>query len=164
MAITYLMTGSNLGDKANNLKIARKAIENELGTLIGSSSISESEPWGFNHPEYFLNQLFVIQTSFRAQELLEKILQIEEGMGRIRKSGEYSARTIDIDILFYDDLIINTEQLTIPHPKIAVRRFVLLPLMEIDTSLVHPVTGLTIWEMYRDCRDKLKVSILEVTK
>jgi 2-amino-4-hydroxy-6-hydroxymethyldihydropteridine diphosphokinase len=162
MAIAYLMLGSNLGDKLSNLQMATKALEVELGTILRSSAIFESEPWGFIHPEHFYNQLLIVQTYYKAEVVMEKIIKIEEGMGRIRENKEYQARTIDIDIIFYNNQIIQTENLTVPHPKIAERRFVLLPFLKIDSTLVHPLTGLTIWEMYRDCRDNLEVKILEV--
>jgi 2-amino-4-hydroxy-6-hydroxymethyldihydropteridine diphosphokinase len=157
MAIAYLMLGSNQGDKLNNLRQATKALERELGTILRFSAVYNSEPWGFTSPDHFCNQLLIIQTTERMETVMGKIIKIEEGMGRTRISKEYRSRTIDIDILFYDEQIIQAETLTVPHPRIAERRFVLLPLLEIDSSIVHPVTGKTIWQMYRECEDKLSV-------
>jgi 2-amino-4-hydroxy-6-hydroxymethyldihydropteridine diphosphokinase len=161
MAIAYLMLGSNLGDKSTNLQLALKAVRKEAGIILYSSPIYESEPWGFSHPEYFYNQLLVIQTRLKPEDLLLKILEIEEGMGRIRNSKEYEARTIDIDILFYDRQNIQSGNLVIPHPKIPERRFVLLPLMKVASQMMHPITGQTIWQIYRECRDTLTIKVLE---
>jgi 2-amino-4-hydroxy-6-hydroxymethyldihydropteridine diphosphokinase len=161
MAIAYLMLGSNLGNKSTNLQLALKAVGKEAGILLHSSALYESEPWGFTHPEYFYNQLLIIQTNLKPEDLLLKILEIEEGMGRIRNSKEYEARIIDIDILFYDRQIIQSGNLLIPHPKICERRFVLLPLMKVASKMVHPITGQTIWQIYRECVDTLKINVIE---
>ena len=160
MAIAYLMLGSNLGDRLKNLQQAFKALGKEVGVIIRSSAIYESEPWGFSHPEYFLNQILILQTSFEVEEVLGSILKIEEGMGRVRNSHDYQARTIDIDILFYNEQVVQSEFLTVPHPRMTERRFVLLPLLEMESDLIHPVTGRTIWEMYRECQDTLSVKVL----
>ena len=160
MPIAYLMLGSNLGDRLKNLQQSCKALGNEVGAIIRSSAIYESEPWGFSHPEYFLNQILILQTSFEVEEVLGSILKIEEGMGRVRNSNDYQARTIDIDILFYNEQVVQSEFLTVPHPRLAERRFVLLPLLEMESDLIHPVTGRTIWEMYRECQDTLSVKVL----
>jgi 2-amino-4-hydroxy-6-hydroxymethyldihydropteridine diphosphokinase len=160
MSIAYLMLGSNLGDKKNNLQQAREAISKSAGRILVISSIYESEPWGFTHSEYFYNQLIILQTILKPEELLQIILGIEVKLGRIRNRLEYEARTIDIDILFYDNLILNSEALVIPHPRIASRRFVLVPILAIAPDLVHPGTGKTVWQMYRECEDELKVVIL----
>jgi 2-amino-4-hydroxy-6-hydroxymethyldihydropteridine diphosphokinase len=162
MAIAFLMLGSNIGDKLANLLQATKALGGDAGEILKASSIYESEPWGFIHPDLFYNQVLILQTNFNAEELLSKILEIEEGMGRTRnKKDEYQARTIDIDILLYNNQIIQTQNLTVPHPKIAERRFVLLPLMDMNPELLHPVSGLTIWQMFRECGDKLSVKRLK---
>ncbi len=160
MSIAYLMLGSNLGDKKNNLEQAAEAITKAAGKILVSSPLIESEPWGFSHSEYFYNQLIILQTMLKPEELLQIILSIEVNLGRIRNRQQYEARTIDIDILFYDNLILNSEALVIPHPRISERRFVLLPLLAIAPELVHPVTGRTIWQMYRECKDELKVVVL----
>ena len=158
MAIAYLMLGSNMGDKHNNLQHAAKAIDREAGKILQSSAEYESEPWGFTNPENFYNQILVIHTDKSPEELLNKLLSIESGMGRIRlASASYESRTIDIDILFYDSLVLESQSLTIPHPRIAERRFVLLPLLEIAPDLHHPLEDKTIWQMYRECKDELKV-------
>ena len=160
MSIAYLMLGSNLGDKKNNLEQAAEAITTGAGKILLSSQLIESEPWGFTHSEYFYNQLLILQTSLKPEELLEIILGIEVKLGRTRNRQEYEARTIDIDILFYDNLILNSEALIIPHPGIAERRFVLVPLLAIAPELIHPVTGKTVWQMCRECDDRLEVRIL----
>ena len=157
MAIAYLMLGSNLGDKQNNLQLAREAISKSAGKILVISSVYESEPWGFTHTENFFNQIIILESSLKPEELLQNILGTELGMGRVRNSKEYEARIIDIDILFFDNLIYNSETLIIPHPRIAERRFVLLPMLEIAAELVHPVTERTMWQMYRACEDQLSV-------
>ena len=160
MAIVFLMLGSNLDDRLSYLMKAGKAIADESGPILRSSAIYESEPWGFSHPVNFYNQILVLQSRYKAEEILKKILAIEQDMGRIRNNNYYEARIIDIDIIFYDNQIIKTDSLTVPHPKIAERRFVLLPLLELNPDLVNPVSGLTIWQMYRECGDKLSVKRL----
>jgi len=157
MAIAYLMLGSNIGEKSKNLGKAIETLAKAGNKILGRSSIYETEPWGFQHKEYFYNQLIILQTEFQPEILLLKILEIEEGMGRIRNSKEYEARIIDIDIIYYDKLVLNIETLVIPHPRMTERKFVLRPLLELAPDLVHPVSGKTTWEMYRECKDELSV-------
>ena len=131
-----------------------------IGDCIGKStklsSIYDTEPWGFES-EPFWNQVLVIETMLLPFEILNLTQAIETKMGRVRSSGYYESRPMDIDLLFYDDLILNTPRLTLPHPKIAERRFVLEPLNEIAPLKHHSVTGYTISEMLRMCNDHLRV-------
>lgn len=120
------------------------------------SSIYVTEPWGFES-ELFWNQAIIIETELSPLEVLGQTQAIETEMGRVRKSKHYEARTIDIDLLFYDDLELNTPGLTIPHPKMGERKFVLVPLNEIAPDKRHPVTKLSIREMLRICTDPLLV-------
>ena len=134
----YLLTGGNEGDRYLNLQQARTNIELICGQLLQVSSLYETAPWGKTDQADFLNQVLLIETKWSPQALLKAILRIEEKGGRIR-TVKNAPRTIDIDILFYDQLIIEEPGLTIPHPRIAERRFVLEPLNEISPGFDHPV-------------------------
>lgn len=144
-----LLTGTNLGDKSENLNKAAESIKANIGPIIAGSEIYRSEPWGFESNEDFLNQAIVVETSLSPQEVLSAVLSIESELGRVRSAAspeektvrKYESRVIDIDILFYDDIIINTENLVIPHPLICEREFVLTPLKEIIGDFIHPVNG-----------------------
>lgn len=136
---------------------ARKRINKLAGEIVMTSSIYETEPWGFNAPEKFLNQVLEIETFHEPKNLLKILQRIENDLGRKRITGKYESRVIDIDILFYDDLIVDEKDLVIPHPKITQRMFVLKPLIEIAANLSHPVTGQCIKHLYEQCPDKLSV-------
>ncbi|MBN1596789.1 MAG: 2-amino-4-hydroxy-6-hydroxymethyldihydropteridine diphosphokinase [Bacteroidales bacterium] len=156
MATAYLMLGSNIGDKSANL---RKAIKNigEKCTVNSLSSVYETEPWGFSHEESFYNQAASIETQYSPDELLQFLLNIEDEMGRERKGPEYQSRLIDLDILFYDKLIMDTRKLTIPHPRLHLRRFALIPMKEIAPEFIHPLIKKDISRLLEKCIDKLKV-------
>jgi len=135
MANVYLSLGSNLDDKKSNLEKAVSLISQEVGKVISVSSFYEFAPCGFQSENDFLNAVILIETSFSPVELLAKTQEIEKKMGRKTKSTEtYSDRIIDIDILFYDDLIVNTPELKIPHPLWKERDFVLIPLAELSAN------------------------------
>lgn len=152
----YLITGTNLGNRWANIERAASEIEQHTGTILRRSSIFETEPWGITDQPGFYNQVLQIATLLQPEELLAKTLLIEEKMGRIR-AERYGARIIDIDILFFDDLIMNTAQLTIPHPRIAERNFVLAPLAETAPHLVHPQLHQTITALWKASVDQLGV-------
>ncbi|HEY4786324.1 MAG TPA: 2-amino-4-hydroxy-6-hydroxymethyldihydropteridine diphosphokinase [Bacteroidales bacterium] len=154
-----LILGSNLGDRFKYLQEARLHIDETIGSPIIISSIYETEPWGFTHENLFLNQVIQVNTALGPFEVLDKIQKIETKLGRERGNERYTARTIDIDILFYDDLIINTPKLTIPHIEMSGRRFVLEPLAEIVPMMVHPVYLKTVRELLTECEDRCKVRI-----
>ncbi len=141
----YLGLGSNLGDCAANLSLASEKIKH-LGRIVKKSSIYETEPWGFKEQPAFLNQVLQIRTTLEAGELLTNIKIIEKDMGRI-KTIKNGPRIIDIDILFFDDLILKTDLLTIPHQHILHRAFVLVPLNEIAPKFIHPLENKTIHEL-----------------
>ncbi|HEY6914444.1 MAG TPA: 2-amino-4-hydroxy-6-hydroxymethyldihydropteridine diphosphokinase [Paludibacter sp.] len=142
MALVYLGLGTNLGNKECNLNDAITALSMEAGFVIRQSAIYASEPWGFASENQFLNAVVLIETNLSPFDLLAKTQEIERNMGRTAKSvNGYSDRLIDIDILFYDNLIIDQPELKIPHPLIVERDFVLMPLVEITPELVHPVLG-----------------------
>jgi len=132
MHTAYLALGTNLGNKDRNLQLARTKIAESIGALSAVSSIHTSEPWGYSSENPFLNQVVKVETQLSPLELLKVIQKIETGMGRIRKkSTRYEDRIIDIDIILYDDLVYQSEELTIPHPLYQQRPFVLEPLGEI---------------------------------
>ena len=160
MSEVLLLLGGNIGDKHKIFYETGKMISDRVGAILSASSIYETEPWGFVS-DLFWNQALKVITSLEPEELLDALLQIENDMGRKRISEQYEARPIDIDIMFYDDCIINTDRLTIPHPLIAQRNFVLIPLCEIIPEKIHPVTGITIQEILQICPDKLRVVRLE---
>ena len=120
---TFISLGTNLGDRKENLHKARTLLQGETGQITAESSVYETEPWGFKHDQFFFNQVVSVQTNLNAFMLLKKLKGIETVMGRNNKLDEYSARIIDIDILFYDDMVIATDTLQLPHPLIEQRLF-----------------------------------------
>ena len=158
MNFAYLLLGSNLDDRSAKLQRAKEAISARIGNITRESSVYESEPWGFQSEHWFLNQVIRIETNYRPIQVLEKILRIEHKLGRYRSGDQgYKSRSIDIDILFYNDEIISEDKLTIPHPKIPERMFTLLPLSELDRSMIHPGSRKSISDLMRECPDTLNV-------
>jgi 2-amino-4-hydroxy-6-hydroxymethyldihydropteridine diphosphokinase len=157
----YLLLGSNLDNRENMIRQAVEEIAAKVGTICQSSSVYESEPWGFKAEKSFLNQVVKVETGLGAVELLDKILQIEERLGRRRELNTegYFSRTIDIDILFYNDEIIQGDRLQIPHPHIPQRMFTLLPLCELNGSLIHPVYNKSLEDLRAECPDRNLVVI-----
>lgn len=143
--IVYLALGTNLGDRALNLQKAIASLAPNVQTL-SQSSIYETEPWGYSDQPYFLNQVIKCSTSLEPAALLAFLKEIEAQMGR-QETFRFGPRLIDLDILFYDDLILDTPTLTIPHPRIIERAFVLIPLSEIAPDLIHPVKNKSIGEL-----------------
>lgn len=137
MATLYLSLGTNLGNRQKNIETALALIDQRVGTVMAQSSIIETEPWGFESSNRFLNMAVKVLTELKPIEVLETTQAIEREMGRTSKSdaGGYKDRIIDIDILLYDDLVIDTPRLTIPHPHMYERRFVMEPLTEIAPHL-----------------------------
>lgn len=152
MAIVYLSLGSNLGDRVGYLQQATSLLNaSEKINVVATSSFYESEPWLMNSENWFVNAVIQISTNFTPEELLSECQRIENQLGRKRiVTGVYTDRTLDIDILFYDDLIINTERLTIPHRNFCKRAFVLVPMLEIAQDFVHPVYKKTVMELYQE--------------
>ena len=132
-------------------------IEKHIGKVITSSSVYETEPWGFQTEEEFLNMVVKVETNLNPYGLIGRILMIESMLGRIRLEKQYTSRVIDIDILFYDDLGIDETNLQIPHPLIYKRKFVLVPLCEIELGMVHPVLKKSVSLLLESCEDKSRV-------
>jgi len=159
MAIVFLSLGSNIGDRLHFLVAAKKEINIKIGSIICESSIYEAESWGFSTENFFLNQVIKVNTTLSAIEILNEIKNIEILLGRTRKDiNSYEDRIIDIDILFYDNLIINLENLKVPHPLIPMRRFVLEPLNEICADYNHPGYNKKISQLLFECTDKSKIT------
>lgn len=156
MHTAFLSLGSNLGNRLAHFSSAENQISQNIGVILKSSSVYETEPWGYVEQPAFLNKVIQVETDLNPYELLKAILAIEISMGRIR-SGKWHERIIDIDILFFDDLILKEAELEIPHPFIQERRFVLMPLSEIAIDLMHPVINKTINTLLVECSDLLVV-------
>ncbi len=152
----YLLTGGNIGDRLMNLRQACLKIEKEAGTVLKKSAVYETAAWGLTAQNPFLNQVLLISTSLAPEELLQTLLNIEQQSGR-KRMVKMGPRIIDIDILFYNNEIILSAGLTVPHPQIANRRFVLTPLNEIAAGFVHPALQKTIAELLETCPDNLEV-------
>ena len=149
-----------MGEREKILNKALASINLQIGQIVDISACYETEPWGFSSPEYFLNQAVMVETALSPNQILNLIHLIETGNGREReKKSGYSSRTIDIDILFYDDEIINSESLSIPHPQLHNRKFVLAPLCEIAPSKIHPVLKKSIQNLLDECHDPSLVRI-----
>ncbi|HEY5970274.1 MAG TPA: 2-amino-4-hydroxy-6-hydroxymethyldihydropteridine diphosphokinase [Chitinophagaceae bacterium] len=157
MRTAYLLIGGNLGNRKENLSKAVTLINEQCGSLTRSSSIYETEAWGITDQPSFLNQALEISTSLTARQLIRRVLKIEEEMGRVRKE-KLGPRIIDIDILLFENEIHDLRFLKIPHPEMQNRRFVLVPLAEIDSTLQHPVLKKSIAELLEECPDNLEVN------
>lgn len=149
MARVFLGLGTNLGNKEENIGNAIQYIEELVGNVVSQSALYHTEPWGFESANTFINAVVAVETSLTVRDVLDATKKIERLMGRTYKSvdRQYKDRIIDIDILFYNDLIINDEDLIIPHPLMHERLFVLQPLSEIAPDYVHPVFHKTIQEL-----------------
>lgn len=154
--------GSNLGERAENLRQALALLAHSLGEPTAVSSVYEAEPWGVEHHEHYLNMAACYETSWPPEKIFTCIASIEKKLGRVRSGKTIEPRTIDIDILFYDKLILKTEKLSIPHPRIRYRKFVLEPLAEIMENFQDPETGLTIKELLLRCTDTCNVQKTDI--
>ena len=161
MNTAYLSLGSNKGDTLQNLQQAIKLLEKEIGSIKEVSCIYITAPWGNTAQPEFKNQAVCIHTDLTANELLKKTIEIEEKLGRIRTEQKWMERTIDIDILFYNNEVINMPNLTIPHPYLHQRKFVLIPLKEIASRFIHPVLNKQINTLLEECTDTLEVKCLK---
>jgi len=152
----FLLLGSNLGDRLKILEHALQLIENEIGHIKMRSSIYRTKAWGIEEQPDFLNQVVEIESDLSPGNMLKKVNDIEEKLGRKRRI-RWDARMIDIDILYYGELILKTELLIIPHTQIENRNFALIPMVEIAPDFIHPKLLLTQKELLSRCKDKLAV-------
>jgi 2-amino-4-hydroxy-6-hydroxymethyldihydropteridine diphosphokinase len=152
----YLLLGSNEGNSFEILASARDLLSNNLGNITSSSLVYETEAWGNTHQPNFLNQAILIKTDQNPFEAIDTIQKIEHKMGRERKE-HWGQRTIDIDILFYNNDIIHSSRLVIPHPEIQNRKFALIPLSTICGDYVHPILKQSIPYLLTHCKDQLDV-------
>ncbi|WP_342086746.1 2-amino-4-hydroxy-6-hydroxymethyldihydropteridine diphosphokinase [Dyadobacter sp. OTU695] len=153
----FLLLGSNLGDRPQVLAAAREAIGEQAGRIVSQSAVYETAPWGITDQPAFLNQVVEISTSLPPEDLLRIILNIEHDLGRVRYE-RWGARVIDIDILYFGQTVMDSARLTLPHPRIQDRRFVLAPLAEIAPDFLHPLLQKTSSKLLEDCPDTSAVS------
>lgn len=152
----YISLGSNTGDRRDYLEKSLVMILKSIGNLKSKSPIYETQAWGHIHQDDFLNQVICIHTEFSPTELLRRLLQIENNLGR-QRTFRYGPRTIDLDILLYDDLIVNSHELVIPHPEMHRRKFILVPIVSIAPDLIHPVFKKTMFQLTQEVEDNLQV-------
>lgn len=162
MASVVLITGGNVGDAEQTLGKAARLIDAEVGRVVRHSRIYRTAAWGFEAEE-FRNQVLVVESELEPMQVLEAVNDIEQRLGRNRTEEQmiksatgarYASRSIDIDILFYDDRVVESERLTLPHPRIAEREFVLEPLAEVATEWRHPVSGKSVRQMYEELKQR----------
>jgi 2-amino-4-hydroxy-6-hydroxymethyldihydropteridine diphosphokinase len=163
MKAAYLLIGGNLGDRLGFMAAAKEKMKQKGIELSKQSSIYETAAWGITDQPSFLNQVLEIATSLTPEKLLSELLSIEQELGRIR-AEKNGARTIDIDILYFESQLIHTPGLSIPHDRIPIRRFVLIPLAELIPDFIDPKTNKSIVEMLNDCPDSLEVAFYNQTE
>ena len=153
MSKVYFSIGSNKGNRSGLINEAIDNIDIIIGKVMLKSSIYETKSWGFNSNNFY-NICILVESELTPDLILNKILTIEKDMGRLKKTDQYSDRFIDIDILFFDNMIINSKNLEIPHPRIQLRKFVLTPMLELTPDLIHPILKKSIRQLEIECVDK----------
>ncbi|MFD2513461.1 2-amino-4-hydroxy-6-hydroxymethyldihydropteridine diphosphokinase [Pontibacter locisalis] len=161
MPKVYLLLGGNLGDRTTYLQQARESVAARVGGITDTSKIYETAAWGKTDQPNFLNQVLEVETDLSPDKVLQNINLIEHDLGRIRQE-HWGSRVIDIDILFYGDLVLQTQRLTIPHPQLHLRRFTLLPLAEIAPGIEHPLLNKRVIQLLKECPDTLEVKELKL--
>lgn len=158
MNVAFLGLGGNTGNRLDNLNRALTELETRCGKILKTSSVYETESWGFVSDKKHLNQVVKLETKLNAQELLKEILEIEKKQGRKRKKNQsYGDRSLDIDLLFFNKERIHEKNLQVPHPRFHLRNFTLVPFHEIEPNFVHPVLKKSIRDLVKNSKDKLKV-------
>ncbi|MGI6291512.1 MAG: 2-amino-4-hydroxy-6-hydroxymethyldihydropteridine diphosphokinase [Bacteroidales bacterium] len=159
----YLLVGGNLNNTISKFTAVFQVIESQIGKIIQQSNFYESEPWGFQSQHSFINIALHVRTQLNPFDSIKKNQQIEQKFGRERNTSvTYQDRSVDIDIIFYNNLIINTEELIIPHPLVSERMFVLQPLAEIAHSYIHPVLHKSVTQLINECPDQSLVKIINL--
>lgn len=146
-----------MNDRNSYIGAATQLLKSLVGRLIQKSSLYETAPWGFSDKQLFLNQVLLFETALSARQVFQTIVEIENQLGRIRNGNGYESRTIDIDILFYGEEVVFSDDLVIPHPRIQERKFVLEPMFELSPEFIHPVEKKSIRELLAVCTDQLAV-------
>jgi 2-amino-4-hydroxy-6-hydroxymethyldihydropteridine diphosphokinase len=160
MNVAYLCLGGNIGNRETSIQLAISEISERVGALTAASSIYQTEAWGVSNQQPYLNVCVEVKTALSSTELIDVLLDIEKQLGRERPDNEeYASRTIDIDILFYNQDNVDTPKLSIPHPRLHLRKFVLIPLCDIIPNFLHPVLNKSIFSLLNDCDDKLEVTL-----
>ena len=153
MSKVYFSIGSNKGNRSGLINEAIDKIDIIIGKVVLKSSIYETKSWGFNSNNFY-NICILLESTLTPELILNKILTIEKDMGRLKTTDQYSDRCIDIDILFFDNRIVNSKSLEIPHPRIQLRKFVLTPMLELTPDLIHPILNKSIRQLELECIDK----------
>ena len=153
MSKVYFSIGSNKGNRSGLINEAIDKIDIIIGKVVQKSSIYETKSWGFNSNNFY-NICILLESTLTPELILNKILTIEKDMGRLKTTDQYSDRCIDIDILFFDNRIVNSKSLEIPHPRIQLRKFVLTPMLELTPDLIHPILNKSIRQLELECDDK----------
>lgn len=162
MNAAYLCLGGNIGDREAFLAEARRRIEARAGAVKQASPVYETEAWGVSGQQAYLNCCISIETALAPEELLRVLLEIETELGRTRDPWKtYEPRTIDIDMLLYNNLVMEQEHLILPHPRLHLRKFVLIPLSAIAGEYLHPVLNKTIFNLLRECQDTSNVALYQ---
>ncbi|MDZ4822446.1 MAG: 2-amino-4-hydroxy-6-hydroxymethyldihydropteridine diphosphokinase [Flavobacteriales bacterium] len=149
----FLCIGGNLGDRLGHLEDARMFIRFNLGDIVQVSPVYETEPWKMETQDSFLNQVLEISTELSVEKLFSELEELDEFFGRERSAGKYLSRNMDVDILFYDDVVMNEDSVTLPHPRLHLRRFVLTPLNDIAPDFIHPVLKKNTAILLNECND-----------
>jgi len=155
----FLLLGSNLGDRMQILQSAEILIEERIGKIQSASSVYETAPWGVLDQPAFLNRILIVTTGLVPEEVLHVVLEIEHELGRVRYE-RWGARVIDIDMLYYQNVIMDSSRLTLPHPRLHERRFTLVPLNEIAPDFIHPVLLKTTSQLLAECSDPGSVNTI----
>ncbi len=159
----FLCLGGNLGPREALLHQARERIVSSCGSVVAASQIFETEGWETKSENLYLNQVIEICTNYDAVTLLDKLMKVEAALGRERGKVKNADRHMDIDILFFNDQIIDNDRLVIPHPRLHLRRFVLVPLNQIAPLMIHPVFNTKISDLLSGCKDPLRVNLYQGT-
>lgn len=157
MNVAFLSLGGNMGNRMENLEAALQAITLQCGRPLHVSSVYETAAWGFDSDQKYLNQVIKINTILTAHQLLKTVLDIEQQLGRTRQGHQYSDRIIDIDLLFFNADVINDADLCVPHPRLHLRKFTLVPLAQIDGNFIHPQLHKNMNTLLLECEDLLEV-------